>query len=305
MLFRKPFMVAEIAGAPAGASGPGAAPPAAPAAPAAAPGVRGPATPAGDDSPFPHLLRGGSPAAPAGGAGDDDDLEAAIRADPEARGIPHDRVRGMRGSWEKRARESERQALMRDLAPVLEELQQLRQMREQLDPAAVKTGIAKSLLEGLGIKEEPPAPKYVTEEQFQARLREERESFARESQHREDLKQAHLELQAAKAKYEKQFKHFPWLEEVAAAVWSTPAAIKHRLSFGRIVDGMVQQLESGIGEWNKAYVASKQEDALETPITPGSGLAPAAKPPGKPDHSPDAVAKLSAETRKRLLGVGG
>lgn len=306
-LFGKKRMVAEIEGGAAGASGPGAAPAAAPAS-APPSGVTSPAAPAGGRStPFPHILGGAQPAprgaAPAGGA-DEDELEAAVRADPEGRGIPHDRVRQMRTSWEQRTEERVRQQMMRELTPLVQELQQLRGLRESMDPAAIKTGIAKSLLQALGVEEEKPQPKYLTEEEFNARIRQDREEWNREAQHRDDLRTASSELADRKTKYAEEFKHFPMLEELAAAVWSTKAAIENRIGIGQIIDGLVTGLKGGIGKYNEAYIAQKRADQGEAPITPGTTPTPGKKPE-KVDNSPDAVAQRSREARRNLGIIPG
>lgn len=303
-LFQRRMVAApEGAGAPAG----GPAAPAAPAASAAAPspGVRSPAAPAGDAHPFPGVF--GRSTQPAPRAGDDDELEAAIREDTEQRGIPHDRVRKIAEGRARKAAEDaakrERESLMRELSPYLQELEQLRGVAREFDPAAVKTGIAKSLLQALGVEEEKPAPKYVTEEEFQARLREDRDSFQREVAHREDMQRAQADLVDRKAKHKDAFEHFPMIEELAAAMWSSPSIVKAGVSYGQCVDAIVRQIDAGIAKRNETYAARKAAEAGEQPITPGSVPAPTGKPPGKIDHSPDGLAKRSAEFRKKALGV--
>jgi hypothetical protein len=244
-----------------------------------------------------------TPSHEADDGGAEDELEVAIREDREGRGIPHERVKAMRSAWEtraeKRARETAlkeaRQSLLTEFAPVLEELGQLRELSSKFDPAAIKGGIAEAFLESLGVKKEKPAPKYMTEEEVSRRFEEQKAQFQRETKSREVLQRAHLDLQAAKQKHEKWFSHFPVLEELAAAVWSTPQAMKAGIGLDRICDTLVKQLEEGVGKFNQAYVEEKKRDATETPIVPGSTPTPGRKPPQKVDHSPEGTAKRALE----------
>lgn len=297
MLFRRQRMVAAPEGAPAGGSGGGAGAPE---------GVRSPATPAGGSDPFPHTS-GGAPRAPGapveGDGGAADELDA-LEAEGE-NAIPHTRVREMRGKWESRAaakaRAEAEQELMRRFDPVLQELTQLRELAGQLDPTKIKMGVAESFLEALGVKKEAPKPQYVTREDFEKGLSEERNKLQRQQAHREDLNRATLDLQAAKQRHASYFEHFPVLEELAAAVWSTPHAVERRIGLGQIVDALVAQIEKGIGGYNKAYTERKAREAGELPITPGVTPTPG-KRPDKVDHSSEGTANRAIAFLRERLG---
>jgi hypothetical protein len=308
-LFGRKRMVAAPEGAPAGGSGGGAAAPQS--------GVSGPASPAGGGStPFPRLFGGGGSEKPSGdaGGGDEDpdelaDLETA-HAGGQDNPIPYSRVKkilegrtakAQRAAKEEALREA-RDGFLREFAPVLEELQSLRQLREQFDPDKVKLGVAEAFLESLGVKKEKPAPKYLTEEDFNRRLTEQETKFQREHQHREELQRAKLDLGAAKQRHEKVFKHFPAMEELAAAVWSTPAAVKHGISMAQVCDALAAQLQSFVGAYNDAYAKGKEEDAKETVITPGSTATPGKKSPAKVDHSTEGTAKRAVAFLEKALG---
>jgi hypothetical protein len=238
--------------------------------------------------------------------GADDDLESAIQEDREGRGIPHDRVRQMRSSWERkaeqRAMQQARQQLISEFSPVLEELSALREKASQFDPDAVRVGVAKSILKGLGVEEQQPQPRLVTAEEHAKALQQIEQKFQREQQYREDLARATADLQNAKQKYAKTFDAFPVIEELAAAIWGTPYAVRNGVTMGRIVDGLVKQIEDGIGKVNQSYVQEKQADAVQAPIVPGSSTAPGRKPAGKLDYSPEATAKRAIEFLEKSGG---
>lgn len=300
----------EIEGGQAGASGPGAPAPAPAAAPAApAPGVRGSAAPADGDGPFPRIFRGAQPAPAAGGGADDDDLEAAITADTEGRGIPHDRVRAMWAGREKKLREQlqreTREGLMQDLAPMLEELHQLRGVAANLDPKKQRLDLATSILKALGVEEEPAKPDFLTRQDHEKSIEELRAQFTREAQHRSDMDRARAELAQARVKHEKWFKHFPMLEELAAVIWSQKSVVAAGTPFGSVVDALVGRLDEGLGAYNKAYADEKLKDGEQNqPIVPGSGPTPGKKPPAKVDHSPEGTAKRAIEELERLQRAG-
>lgn len=293
MLFGRKRMVAAPEGA-AGASGGGTAP---------ASGVRSPASPAGGGNPFP-LSTGAQPdrvagASPQpgdhdGGAPDELDLDQG----GQDNAIPYSRVKQMREGWQKKAREegltAARQELLREFAPVLEELTQLRELRQQFDPAAIKQGVAEAFLESLGVKKEQPKPQYVTREEYESGLQKERQRFESEAQHRADLQRAHADVQAARQRHAKIFEAFPAIEEIAASVWGTPYAVQNKIPMGAIIDALAKQFEAAVGKFNAEYVEGKERDGRDVPITPGPTPTPGKKT-GKADYSPEATAAAAVK----------
>jgi hypothetical protein len=293
-------MVAEIEGANAGAGGPG-----------ASSGVKGPAAPAGDDNPFPLIgaqQGDDSPDPGDDGGGAQDELEAAVREDRENRGIPHDRVRQMRASWEKRAREAAmaetRESILGQLAPAFEELKQLRELSKEFDPAAVKTGVAEAFLDALGVTKKPPPPKYVTSEDLEKILHKQREEQNAARELEQDVSRARRDLDDGMRQHEKLLKHFPVLREAAIAIWGSPYAKEKKISMGAILKQLVAQVEKGVGTYNEAYAKEKENDREVVPISGAGGPKPPPKKPEKQDFSDEATAERARSYLRKARSAG-
>lgn len=245
-------------------------------------GVSGPASPAGDthqnpaggrpaaDRPVyrdePDRGRHESPESTQGGEDEDFDLDSQAGDNP----IPHSRVRKMIAQREARARQAAMDEMRQQLTPFLQEFQQLRQ---RADPRNMVKTMTDALARAAGLEVEEPPPQYVTRAEFEQMQRTERERAQAEYQQREDLQRAEVDLREAKVKHAKIFEAFPQLEDMAAAMWGSPWAMKNNMTLAGIIDGLVKDFNAAVGRVNEGYVADKGADSRQQVVAPAGGSA--------------------------------